>query len=310
MKIFKKIILILILSSIVLIFNQNFSFATNHQVNNQETLVSAIEEAQDGDTIELTDNIVLISPVSITEKNITINGNGHSISRKDTNWSPEGPNGSLLTAGGTGTRLVLKNLTLKDAEKYGVQSYNGAHVVLDNVTAVNNGFGGVLVNAGTIEIINLHLGKNGKTNNNGIEIGKGAATGDKVPELIMNGTISSSESNNVIYIAENNSDLKEFSVKNTDTTTDKILVTGNKVVVTDENNNVLFASNENSSLTLSGEEFKETPTTPVPEPTPEQVPAVKDETPKTGIENNLLISIIVLAISIILTTILKNRKDF
>ena len=148
MKSFKKIFVsLLILLSLILI--PNFSNAeTTHEVNNQDSLVSAIEEAENGDIIKLTENIQLTSPVGITDgKKITIDGNGKSISKASEGWVSDGPNGSLLTAGGTGTKLTLNNITLKDAEKYGVQSYNGAHVILNNVTVTNNGYGGVLVNA-------------------------------------------------------------------------------------------------------------------------------------------------------------------
>ena len=266
MKKLNKLFLSLLVLFASLIFIPYLSNAETHEVTNQESLVSAIEDAVDGDVIKLTNNIELTSPVSISEKKITIDGDGKSISKAAENWTPEGPNGTLLTAGGEGTKLTLKNITLKDAQKYGVQSYNGAHVVLDDVTISNNGFGGVLVNAGTVEIIKLHLGQNGQYDNNGIEIGKGDATGDKVPELIMNGTLSSDEETNVIYIATNNDKLTNFEVKNTENTTDKILVQGNKVVITDKDNKILYESNENSDLDFSGDEYVEQNDNPTDDP--------------------------------------------
>lgn len=299
MKVFKKLILLLIVLSMTLIFTPHFSFAENAEVNSQDTLVEAIQNAENGDTISLTEDIVLISPVTMTDKTITINGNGHSISSVSTNWTSEGPNGSLITAG-SGARLTLTNITLKDAQKYGVQSYNGAHVILDGVTVVNNKFGGVLVNAGTVEVINLNLGYNGESKNNGIEIGKGEATGDKIPELVMNGTIYSSESENVIYIAENNDDLTQFNVSNGENAVNKIFIQGNKVVVADANNNIIYTSNAADDLTLAGQTFVETP-----EPTP--APSAKDETPKTGTDNSLTIAISILVVSIISIAILKKE---
>lgn len=121
-----------------LIFIPNFANAANHKINNQESLVSTIESAQSGDVIELTDNILLIKPLSITRKDITIDGKGHFISKVTENWSPNGADGSLISVGSQGTNVTLKNITLKNSQKYGVQSYNGAYVVLDNVTLSNN----------------------------------------------------------------------------------------------------------------------------------------------------------------------------
>ena len=213
--------------------------------------------------------------------------------------------GSLITAGGEGTKLTLTNITLTKAQKYGVQSYNGAHVVLNNVTATDNGYGGVLVNAGTVEIINLTLGQNGQYENNGIEIGKGSATGDKIPELIMNGTLTTSEKVNVIYIAQDNEDLTQFVVRNTDSTTNKIFVQGDKVVITDQNNNVLYESNSNANITFTGDSYVE-PSPEVIPPSPE--PKVKDETPKTGNDNSLLIAFIVFVISTMSLTALNRKK--
>ena len=305
----KRTILSLLVLSAALIFTPNFSHAANTEVNNQDSLVSAIENAKVGDVIELTEDIVLIKPVGITEKNITIDGKGHSISRIDTNWTPNGSDGSLITAGSTGTKVTLKNLTLKDAQKYGVQSYNGAYVILDNVTLTNNGYGAVLVNAGTVEVRNLILKKNGQYGNNGIEIGKGDATGDKTPTLVMNGTISSTEKNNVIYIAENDN-LSEFEVKNTESSPNKIFVEGNKVVVADKDNNILYESNEYAGLEIVGDEYEEkadTPEEPAPAPKPES--QIKDKTPKTGTENILQISTLIFIISS-LSLIALKRKDF
>lgn len=309
MKIFslKRFILSLLILSAALIFTPNFADATSHQVTNQESLVSTIENAKSGDIIELTDNILLITPVSITGKDIVINGNGHYISKAPENWSPNGADGSLISVGSTGTTVTLKNITLKNAQKYGIQSYNGAYVVLDNVTLTNNGYGGALVNAGTIEVRKLILNRNGQNNNNGIEIGKGSTTGTNIPTLLMNGTISSTEKENVIYIAQNDN-LTKFEVKNTNSSPNKILVNNDKVVIVNENNNILYESNKYTGLDIVGDEYKENSTPPEQiAPTPET--QIKDETPKTGTENTLQISALIFVISI-LTLVTLKRKDF
>ncbi len=257
MKNMKKIVLFFIALLIAVILNPNFSNATNRQVSSEEELRQAITDSQNGDVIELSKDIVLTSPIEITGKELTINGNGKTVTRAAEGWNAAGDNGSLITAGSNGTKVTLMNITLTGAQKYGAQTYNGAYLILDGVTVDNNGFGGILVNAGTLEVKNVTLKKNGQQSNNGIEIAKGnsISTGDNKPELIMNGTITSTEKENVVYIAVNDK-LTEFEVKNTETTVDKILTQGNKVVITDENNNILYESNE-SEVTIAGDDFTE-----------------------------------------------------
>lgn len=369
-------VLILLMS---VIFIPNFSNAETREVNNEETLRSAIESSSEGDIIKLTTDISLSKPLELSEENITIDGDGFSISKNESDWSTTSSNGSLITAG-ISAKLTLSNITLKNSEKYGVQAYNGGYVVLDGVTISDCGYGGVLVNAGTVEIRNLSLGHNGlEASNNGIEIAKGReiddSHGSNQPKLIMNGSLESTETTNVIYLASND-DLTEFEIENTENTINKVLVSGNKVVVTDENNDVIFESNENDKIQLEGETFAQnititinlmdqTTTVVVPEGTlltaeeltakidlsvlglsdytltgfftdPEYTAEVdftipittnvtiyakldlnevpdnnvveeKDETPKTGIENNIYIVLFALATSTIILITFKRK---
>ena len=184
-----------ILSSIILFFGLIFistfsNAATTKTVNDETELRNAINEATENDVIELSTDIVLKAPIEITDKNITINGKGNAITREETNWSPNGNNGTLISVGSK-AKVELKNVTLKNSQKYGVQSYNGGYVILNGVTITNCGYGAVLANAGTVEVKDLTLQKNGTPNNNGIEIAKGDATDEaNIPEVIMNGTLS------------------------------------------------------------------------------------------------------------------------
>lgn len=377
MKLNKKFLLFFIALSIALVFKSSVCNAATTTVENETSLISAINASSNGDTIDLSADIALTKPIEITGKSLTINGKNHTITRNETNWSPNGSNGSLITAGSTSSKLNLINVSLKNAQKYGIQSYNGAHVILDGVTVSNCGFGGVLVNAGTVEVKNLILHKNGQASNNGIEIAKGNNINNEnsYPVLIMNGILSSSEKENVVYIASNDQ-LSKFEVKNTDSTVYKAFLQNNKVVITDGNNDIVFSSNEFSNITVVGntyvknvvltvnlmektvsitlkegdmisaeqvrakidlsnlglnqytldgfysdKEFKtefnftnpitadttiyakltltETPKEPVKE---------KDETPKTGVTNNLGIAISIFVISIMSTIILLKNK--
>lgn len=251
----KKLVLSLIVLLAVLVFIPSFCKATTTSVNNEQDLKSAIQNAQAGDVISLSTDISLTSPIEITDKNFTINGAGHTILKNASTWSNSGPNGSLITVG-TGAKVTLRDLQLKNSAKYGVQAYNGGYVILDNVTISNCDFGGVLANAGTVEVKDLTLGKNGTGANNGIEIAQGESLEEtqNVPKLVMNGKLTSSEKENVVYLAENDN-LKSFEVENTDSTEYKVLASGNKVVITDENNVILYSSNEKDDLSIEGEDF-------------------------------------------------------
>ncbi len=305
MKNVKKIILFFVVLFIAMAFNTGFVRADNTSVGTEDTLREAIKDATDGSVISLSTDIALTSPIEITEKNITINGNGHTISKVDENWSPNGNNGSLITAGLQGTTVNLVNLKLTGAQKYGAQSYNGAHLTLDGVTIANCGYGAVLINAGTVEVKNLTLNKNGTPDNNGLEFAKGSSitTGDNIPTLVMNGTLNSTEKENVVYLAINDQ-LSGFDLQNTETSVNKIFVNDNRVVVTDAENNIMFTSNEFSDeMNFDAPEYEE----PAPqEPAPQE--PQKDDTPKTGVNNGFELAFSLLSISLLSIALIKRNE--
>ena len=94
MKNMKKIVLFFIALLIAVILNPNFSNATNRQVSSEEELRQAITDSQNGDVIELSKDIVLTSPIEITGKELTINGNGKTVTRAAEGWNASGDNGS------------------------------------------------------------------------------------------------------------------------------------------------------------------------------------------------------------------------
>ncbi len=300
----KKIVLLVIALFFTFALVPNFVHADT-SVGNEATLRSAIDNATSGEVITLSTNIVLTSPIEIVNKNITINGNGFTITRAAEGWSADGQNATLITAGKTGTRLNLMNVKLIAAEKYGVQSYSGAYVSLDNVTISDCGYGGVLVNAGTVEVKNLILNRNGNPNNNGIEIAKGTGVYEEgvMPKLIMNGSISSTETENVIYLAINDN-LAEFSVSNTPTSQDKIYVSDKRVIVADANNNIKFQSNENSKAGVEIEGDTYVPNEPTPEP--EQA-SNSNDVPKTGDNDKLGLSILMFVVSGLAIVVLNKK---
>ncbi len=258
------------------------------EVASKQELKDAISNANPGDTITLTQSITLDNKDDIlfTDKEITIEGASEGITitgwRDDNVEKPAG-NQSIITAL-SGGKIQLKNLTLVNSQKYGVQAYDGGYISLENVRINNCRYGAVLLNGGTIEIISLSLGTNGEGSNNGIEVSKSVnlADSNNQPSIVMNGTLSSDIEENVIRFADDANDRTTgFIVENKETTTDKILVKGNTVVVTDATNEIKYQSNElQQGATFEGEEY--TPNIDVTDPV-EPTEEVNNETnPETS----------------------------
>lgn len=233
-----KIFLFFMAIMFIYFINSNFSNAVT-PITDEASLNDAISSADSGATITLQNDITVTRPIVIA-KELTINGNGYTITG-DSSWTSTSGNQTMFTAQFSAAKLTLENIKLVNGPKYGVQSYDGATVILDDVSITGFNYGGVLANGGNVEVKELHLGNNGTGTNNGIEIDKGSAATNK-PSLIMNGVIRSDSNENIIYIAENGS-LTDFTITNTDSTTNKIFVTDNTIVLTDSNNNVISESN-------------------------------------------------------------------
>ena len=298
--------LVILLSSLCLI--PTFSCATSTSVDSEAQLIEAIQNIENGEVITLSNNIALTTPLEISNtKSFTINGDGHTISRETSSWHTSSANGSLLSIGAN-TTVTLSNMTLENSQKYGVQAYNGGYVILDEVKIQNCGYGGVLANAGTVEVRSLYLGHNGREDsNNGIEIAKSETISgsENNPKVVMNGTLDTDQTVNVVYV-DINDPIATFTVENTDNTVNKIFLNGNQLVVTDQNNNILYTSNSIEGIDIAGEGY-----TP-PEPVVEEEPTVqetleKDPTPKTGVDTSFGLALIAIAISIFVISIL--RKD-
>lgn len=234
-----KFIIFSILIVLALLCIPNFAnAATTETATDESTLRSAIENVDDGGVVEIQNNITVTGPIVI-QKELTIDGNGYTIVGS-TEWTSTTGNQTMFTAQFAAGKLTLKNIDLNNGPKYGVQAYDGATVILDNVSITGFRYGGVLVNGGNVEVRDLHLGYNGTDKNNGIEIDKGAAATNN-PTLTMNGTLTSDETENVVRPAENGN-LTDFTITNTENTTNKVVIAGDKVVLTDENNNVISES--------------------------------------------------------------------
>lgn len=226
---------IILLGSLFII--PNLSNAAT-QVNDETSLNEAVNSADSGATITLQNDITVTKPIVI-QKELTIDGNGHNVVG-DNSWTSTSGNQTMFTAQFVEGKLTLKDINLKNGPKYGVQSYDGATVILDNVSISGFKYGAVLVNGGKVEVRNLHLGYNGTGSNNGIEIDKGASATNN-PTLVMNGVLTTDTNENAIRVAENGH-LTDFTITNTPNTTNKVVLSGDKVVLTDKDNNVIAES--------------------------------------------------------------------
>ena len=229
----------------------NFSKAVT-PVTDESSLLSAISSVSDGETITLQNNITVKAPIVI-QKELTIDGNGYTVTGSS-DWTSTSGNQTMFTAQLSAGKLTLKNINLQNGPKYGVQSYDGATVILNNVSITGFKYGGVLANGGNVEVIDLHLGYNGTGANNGIEIAKGASATNN-PTLTMNGVLTSDTTENVVRVAENDS-LTEFKITNTENTTNKVSLTGEKIVLTDKNNNIIAETAVPDKVTVNADQKK------------------------------------------------------
>lgn len=230
-----KIAMFLTLILVALFVGSTSSNAATKSVTDEESLMSAVSSADYGDTISLQNNITVSQPIVIA-KELIIDGNGYTVTGSE-GWTSTSGNQTMFTAQFSDAKLTLKDINLVNGPKYGVQSYDGATVILDNVSITGFNYGGVLVNGGNVEVRDLHLGYNGTGANNGIEIDKGASATNH-PTLLMNGVLTTDTNENVVRVAENGS-LTEFTVTNSSSTTNKVVIAGNKVVLTDSKDNVI-----------------------------------------------------------------------
>ena len=241
-----KFILFFVAILAIVLIVPNISEAST-SVNSEETLLSAIRSTEAGGTISLENNITVTQPIVITTE-LTINGNGYTVAGS-TDWTSTSGNQTMFTAQSSGAKLTLKDIDLNNGPKYGVQAYDGGTVILNNVSITGFRYGGVLVNGGNVEIIDLHLAYNGTGANNGIEIDKGSAVTNN-PTLTMNGTLTSDTTENVVRIPEN-SKLTEFTVTNTPNTTNKVIVSGTTIALTDASDNIIAESTMPETVTAN-----------------------------------------------------------
>ena len=228
-----------------------------------------VQAAKTGGEYKLTEDITMVGkgPIEATA-DLTLWGADHTIDGTDMIRSGTG-NGSILTAH-EGAYLEIYSLTIKNANKYGIQAYNGGLVSVHGVSIENCTFGAILVNGGNLVVGDLVMKDNGEhEGGNGIELGKGSNVSyDPIISVVGNVEVSAGTQTKAIYLAENDN-LSKVSIINVEGAVNTLAIQDGKIVIKDENGDVKYESNAltNKEVELVDETEVEEPT-PTPTPTP------------------------------------------
>jgi len=150
----------------------------------QSALINAIASSEDGDTINITNNIVLIdSEIAIIDKAVVIEGNGHSISVSSTGLNDDGTYNTnpsafrVFNISSAGKTIEINDLTIKggapDADGAGIFVADGTILKLTNVqitnSRANSGFrGGAITNENsTVYLKDCNISRNAADNGGG-----------------------------------------------------------------------------------------------------------------------------------------------
>ncbi len=163
------------------------------------TLAEAIYAATSGSEIKLLNDADVVNPIVIS-KNLQIDGDNHSI---NATYTGSNGNQTILTVSGSSNVLTIKNATISNSPKYGVQAYSGGKVILNSVMFADNAYSGVLVNGGTL-VIEGNVSISGG-NGVGIELAKGNnVTSEPTVEVGAKvEVVGSNDLSKVIYIDRN-----------------------------------------------------------------------------------------------------------
>lgn len=272
-----KIIILIISSCLILtsscIVLSNESDAETYQVGTFQELDLAISNANDGDTIALTGDIVLdpyysdstdsgIEPILTIKNDIILNLNSHKISWDADKTDSEIPY-TLCIFSIDGCKVTFTGNGVLDAEadynnSYAVNVYNGADLIIENgwyygaSTAVQVQKGSLCVYGGTFNLAKTVKAVAPELDRYIINAIDSAWSSGTASIELIGGTYgfnygTSTEANGVSYIAEG-----YVSIDNGDGTyTVGTLMDGNPV--TGENNNVSVDSDNNAVFVQVGE---------------------------------------------------------
>ena len=165
---------------------------------------AAYEAAQAGDIITL--NMDVATSALTIEKQITLNGNGHTISYNGDASESSPANGALITIQGeNANNVTIRNLTVdtQGKVKHGVQFYCVTDGQLENATVNGGAYTSVIVNGAEVSLINctLNPAKNAYAN---IEYAMGSGV-TKKPEISLSNVTGNAEEP-LVYADKNTAD--------------------------------------------------------------------------------------------------------
>lgn len=134
-----------------------FASAAMAEINNDDTLRQAIEEASAGDTITLDGNVELDDAAILIEKDITLDLNGYKLSRTSNQTNQtfviEVCEGATLTIDDTKGGGVIESVNTANIDEYKAKGFSRGILVGDTTEGDNgSGLGGhVVMNGGTIK---------------------------------------------------------------------------------------------------------------------------------------------------------------
>ncbi len=247
----KKILLLAIILIGILLLIPSVCNAASLSASNETTLKDAISKVNSGeiDAITLTNSITISGPLTDITKDVTINGNGFTISGDDT-WYGKGGSGNQSIITSTAGTLTLKNMILKHGPKQGAQAYGNGTLVLDGVTISDCKYTGLIANGGVIEIRDLNL-----NTTVGIEVGKSTTNPVNTnPKLVMNGTLKSI-SKAILY--EDPQTKSQLTIENEVGSANKLFVTEDSIFITDRNNTIIYETKNNSDIDIKNSDMEE-----------------------------------------------------
>lgn len=156
-----------------------------------DNLQDAIDSANNGDTIDILDDIEVESRV-IVNKEITIDGKNNTISPSFSKI--DNSNNSSLVIFSNNT--TVKNIVIDGEDGtglHGINIYKASNVLLDNVTVSNNDSSGITVNGSIVTVENIVTSGNGW---GGINVDQGSGVTMEA-KLIVKGHSSHNETTHI-----------------------------------------------------------------------------------------------------------------
>jgi len=181
------------------------SAATTIHVSNETELQTADVTAVVGDTILLTNDFGVSQRVEINSSDITIDGDGHTITAS----FPKTSNSNNSALGIYGDSITVMDLNVDGTggfawplQLHGINIYVALDTLLDGVTVSNFGGSGIVVNGSTVTVNNITTSGNGW---HGINVDQGG--GVTTPAILTVTGFSSQDDALQIYVDDTSKDV-------------------------------------------------------------------------------------------------------